>query len=90
MQIEAAVLRLDVVKDAQTRQLQCMGVWGGNQAVSTSLAMPGLDVWIFSRPAGGVEGGGDVHYASSCAAGALSRLLVAPIKMIRALARSYA
>lgn len=62
-----------------TRQLQCMEVWGGNQAGSTLLAMPGLDVWIYSQPAGGARGGGDVHYASSCAAGALSRLLLADV-----------
>jgi serine phosphatase RsbU (regulator of sigma subunit) len=56
-----------------------MEVWGGNHAVSTSLAMPGLDAWIYSRPDGGAEGGGDVHYASSCASGAMSRMLLADV-----------
>jgi serine phosphatase RsbU (regulator of sigma subunit) len=56
-----------------------MEVWGGNHAVSTSLAMPGLDTWIYSRPDGGAEGGGDVHYASSCASGAMSRMLLADV-----------
>jgi serine phosphatase RsbU (regulator of sigma subunit) len=56
-----------------------MEVWGGNQAVSTTLELPGLDAWLFSRPHEGAEGGGDVHYASSCAAGALSRMLVADV-----------
>jgi serine phosphatase RsbU (regulator of sigma subunit) len=65
---------------AEPRVLQCMEVWGGNQAVSTALELPGLDAWLFSEPAGGVEGGGgDVHYVSSCAAGALSRLLLADV-----------
>jgi serine phosphatase RsbU (regulator of sigma subunit) len=62
-----------------SHHLQCFEVWGGNQAVSTTLAMPGLDVWLFSRPDGAAESGGDVHYASSCAAGALSRMLVADV-----------
>jgi serine phosphatase RsbU (regulator of sigma subunit) len=64
---------------APAAQLQCMEVWGGNHAVSTSLAMPGLDAWIYSQPDGGAEGGGDVHYASSCASGAMSRILLADV-----------
>jgi serine phosphatase RsbU (regulator of sigma subunit) len=65
--------------EAEPRQLQCTEVWGGNQAVSTTLTMPGLDVWLHSQPDGAAESGGDVHYASSCAAGALSRMLIADV-----------
>jgi serine phosphatase RsbU (regulator of sigma subunit) len=63
-----------------------MEVWGGNRAVETSVVMPGLDAWIYSRPAreqtsdvGSDAGGGDVHYVSSCAGGAVTRMLVADI-----------
>src|SRR6185503_12749131 len=49
--------------------------------VSTSVVLPGMDAWIYSLPADGEQsvGGGDVHYVSSCAAGALTRLLVADV-----------
>src|SRR4051812_175653 len=60
--------------------LQCMEVWGGNRAASTSLQLSGLDAWLHSQPAGDhPDGGGDVHYVSSCAAGAVTRLLVADV-----------
>src|SRR3954471_14702788 len=78
-----------------TKHLQCMEVWGGNRAVETSVVMPGLDAWIYSRPAregaigdpsettdtstGHDAGGGDVHYVSSCAGGAVTRMLIADI-----------
>ncbi len=64
-----------------TKRLQCLEVWGGNRFVSTSVALPGMDAWIYSMPADGQQsvGGGDVHYVSSCAAGALTRLLIADV-----------
>lgn len=70
---------LFLVSEQESKHLQCMEVWGGNQAVATAVAMPGVDAWIFSRPDAGAEGGGDVHYASSCAAGALTRMLIADV-----------
>ena len=63
---------------AQT--MQCMEIWGGNQVVDTSVAMPGLDAWVYCHPYGdAAEGGGDVHYVSSCATGRVTRLLVADV-----------
>src|SRR5687768_6277197 len=63
---------------AQT--MQCMEIWGGNQVVDTSVAMPGLDAWVYCHPYGdSAEGGGDVHYVSSCATGRVTRLLVADV-----------
>jgi serine phosphatase RsbU (regulator of sigma subunit) len=64
-----------------TKRLSCLEVWGGNRFVSTSVALPGMDAWIYSMPADGQQsiGGGDVHYVSSCAAGALTRLLIADV-----------
>jgi serine phosphatase RsbU (regulator of sigma subunit) len=41
--------------------------------------MPGLDAWLYSKPYGGSEAGGDVHYVSSCATGRITRLLVADV-----------
>lgn len=63
----------------ESHHLQCMEVWGGNQAASTAVAMPGIDAWIYSQPHQNAHAGGDVHYASSCATGALTRMMVADV-----------
>ena len=59
--------------------LQCMEVWGGNQAVESSVTLAGLDAWVFSVPHRGDGAGGDIHYVSSCATGRINRLLVADV-----------
>jgi serine phosphatase RsbU (regulator of sigma subunit) len=58
--------------------LKCMDVWGGNQAIEQSVALTGLDVWVFSLPHRGSLGG-DIHYVSTCATGRINRLLVADV-----------
>jgi hypothetical protein len=63
--------------DSQT--MQCMEVWGGNQVVDKSVSMAGLDAWVYCRPYGQSEDGGDVYYVSSCATGRITRLLVADV-----------
>ncbi len=70
------------VTDAQSQpahSLQCLEVWGGNTTVDNGVVMPGLDAWLVGRPHDGAEGGGDVHYLSSCATGRITRLLVADV-----------
>lgn len=71
--------------------MQCMEVWGGNRATTQSVAMAGLDAWVHCRPYSGPdqplsgqsqptdEGGGDIHYLSSCATGRITRLLIADV-----------
>lgn len=59
--------------------MQCMEVWGGNQAADKAVAMSGLDAWVYSRPFGGSTGGGDVYYLSSCATNRILRILVADV-----------
>jgi len=59
--------------------MQCMEVWGGNQAVDNGVIMPGLDAWVYSRPYQGDDAGGDIHYVSSCATGRVTRILVADV-----------
>jgi phosphoserine phosphatase RsbU/P len=59
--------------------MQCMEVWGGNQATDNGVTMPGLDAWVFSRPYEGDDAGGDIHYVSSCATGRITRVLVADV-----------
>ncbi len=64
---------------ADQHVMQCMEVWGGNQAFDSSLVLPGMDAWIFSQPFGHATVGGDVYYVSSCATGRITRLLVADV-----------
>jgi sigma-B regulation protein RsbU (phosphoserine phosphatase) len=59
--------------------MRCLEVWGGNRAVDNGVVMAGLDAWLHSRPFRGDAAGGDIHYVSSCAAGMLTRVLVADV-----------
>jgi sigma-B regulation protein RsbU (phosphoserine phosphatase) len=59
--------------------MQCMEIWGGNQAVESAVSTPGLDVWVCSRPYRGAAQGGDVHYISLCGGGIITRLIVADV-----------
>ena len=59
--------------------MQCLEVWGGNQAVDSGVTMAGVDAWLFSQPYQESERGGDVHFVSSCATGRITRILVADV-----------
>ena len=59
--------------------MQCMEVWGGNQTTNSGVVMAGLDAWVYSKPFGGSEGGGDVYYVSACATGRILRLMIADV-----------
>jgi len=63
----------------ETHLMQCLEVWGGNQAVDSGVIMAGVDAWLFSQPYQGDDRGGDVHFVSSCATGRLTRMLVADV-----------
>jgi sigma-B regulation protein RsbU (phosphoserine phosphatase) len=65
--------------DHPSEVMQCMEVWGGNEPVESTVSMPGLDAWVFSRPYLQADAGGDVYYASSCATGRIVRLLLADV-----------
>jgi sigma-B regulation protein RsbU (phosphoserine phosphatase) len=56
-----------------------MEVWGGSQLTETAVEFGGLEARVFSRPYGDATHGGDVYYASSCATGRISRLLLADV-----------
>jgi sigma-B regulation protein RsbU (phosphoserine phosphatase) len=60
-------------------RMQCMEVWGGSQITSQRVAFGGLDAWVYSKPFDGAQRGGDVYYASSCATGRISRVLLADV-----------
>ena len=54
-------------------------MWGGSQLTTRGVEMGGLDAWVYSKPFGDAERGGDVYYASSCATGRITRLLLADV-----------
>jgi len=56
-----------------------MEVWGGSQLTSRGVEFGGLDAWVYSKPYGKAHAGGDIYYASSCATGRISRLLLADV-----------
>src|SRR3954453_4989190 len=70
----------EVAAPPDSHRMQCMEVWGGNRAVESSVAMAGLDAWVYSKPYGeNASAGGDVYYVSSCATGRITRLMVADV-----------
>jgi phosphoserine phosphatase RsbU/P len=67
------------MKGSPAQHMQCMEVWGGSQLTSSGVELGGLDVWVYSKPFGEAQRGGDVYYVSSCATGRISRLLLADV-----------
>jgi phosphoserine phosphatase RsbU/P len=56
-----------------------MEIWGGSNSADARVSTPGLDLWVHSRPHEGAAGGGDVHYASLCGGGIITRFLLADV-----------
>lgn len=75
-----ATLSKDIVIGTQpAQQMTCMEVWGGSQLTQRTVELAGLDAWVYSKPYGQANRGGDVYYASSCATGRIARLLLADV-----------
>jgi phosphoserine phosphatase RsbU/P len=68
-----------LMSDQPAQQMTCMEVWGGSQLTAREVQLGGLDAWVYSKPFGQADRGGDVYYASSCATGRISRLLLADV-----------
>lgn len=60
------------------QELICSEVWGSNGTANIDLVLPGLRGVLYSRACGGKKGG-DVYYASACAAGVISRMCLADV-----------
>src|SRR5215831_8080878 len=73
----ARIIRL--MNDSPTQHMRCMEVCGGSQLTTRGIVFGGLDAWVYSKPHGQAQRGGDVYYASSCAAGRISRILLADV-----------
>ena len=68
-----------MAKASDTTNLQCLQVWGGTEAADQTLAMTGLDGYLYARPYEGAKRGGDVYYLSSCASGRITRVILADV-----------
>jgi serine phosphatase RsbU (regulator of sigma subunit) len=68
-----------MAKQPGTTSLQCLQVWGGTEAADQTLAMTGLDGYLYARPHRGAKRGGDVYYLSSCASGRITRVILADV-----------
>ena len=60
-------------------RLKCAETWAGNEGASSTAELPGLRVWVHSRPSGLSEAGGDVHYVSVCPSCIVSRIALADV-----------
>jgi len=61
------------------QQTSCVEVWSGSKLTDTGVEFGGLDAWVYSKPFGEARRGGDVYYASSCATGRITRMLLADV-----------
>ncbi|MGB0767892.1 MAG: PP2C family protein-serine/threonine phosphatase [Phycisphaeraceae bacterium] len=68
-----------MAKPQQTTSLQCLQVWGGTEAAEQTLAMTGLDGYLYAKPHQNAKRGGDVYYLSSCASGRITRVILADV-----------
>ena len=60
-------------------RLKCAETWASNQSTSSVADLPGLRVWVHSRPFGAGDAGGDVHYVSVCPSCIVSRVALADV-----------
>lgn len=61
------------------RPIACMEVWGGHSAFSGAVSLPGNDVTLSCEPYNGDAQGGDIYYLSNCAAGIITRFVLADV-----------
>lgn len=60
-------------------RLRAYEIWGGNEAASDHISVPGFDAWVYSIPHRGGASGGDLRFVSTCAAGQIIRFTLADI-----------
>ena len=64
---------------ADRHRLKCAETWAGSDGTASAADLPGLRVWVHSRPLGSSEAGGDVHYVSVCPSCIVSRIALADV-----------
>jgi len=60
-------------------RLKCAETWASNTGTSSVADLPGLRVWVHSKPFGAGDAGGDVHYISVCPSCIVSRVALADV-----------
>ena len=68
-----------VAAEAGPHRLECMEIWGGNQAAEHAVSVPGVDCWVISEPYQGDASGGDMHFVSTCGSGRIARFALADV-----------
>lgn len=61
------------------RRIACMEVWGGHDGFIGEVSVPGNDVFVGCTPHLGEAQGGDIYYVSNCAAGLITRFVLADV-----------
>ncbi|MBX3378502.1 MAG: serine/threonine-protein phosphatase [Phycisphaeraceae bacterium] len=61
------------------RRIACMEVWGGHNNFVGEVSVPGNDVFVGCTPHVGDSHGGDIYYVSNCAAGLITRFVLADV-----------
>ena len=69
----------EAVADKPLHRLECMEIWGGNEAIDDAIAVSGLDAWVISQPHAGDPSGGDIHFVSTCGSGRIARFMIADV-----------
>lgn len=69
----------DTTRERAVQSLDCLDVWGGNNRFDGAISVPGLDVWVWSRPFESQAHGGDIHYISMCRCHSISRFVIADV-----------
>ncbi|HPO93279.1 MAG TPA: PP2C family protein-serine/threonine phosphatase [Phycisphaerales bacterium] len=64
---------------APAYSIACMEVWGGSEAFDSAVSVPGNDVHVSCTPHEGGVSGGDLYYVSNCAAGLITRFILADV-----------
>jgi len=63
----------------EAHALTCMEIWGDSAAFENYVSVPGIDAYVHCHPYEEADHGGDVHYVSQCAAGNISRFVLADV-----------
>jgi len=74
-----AHISADAPHELSGRRIACMEVWGGHDCFHGDVSVPGNDVFVGCDPHTGDSHGGDIYYVSSCAAGLITRFVLADV-----------
>jgi sigma-B regulation protein RsbU (phosphoserine phosphatase) len=59
-------------------EIICSEIWGGIEAIETTIAIPGMYGVLYAKPSG-AHAGGDVYYTTACHGGLIGRICLADL-----------